>query len=303
MKSGELRYSQLNLNPQGIGSTTPQAVHFNNEETPLIRTGVSLIKIDNVECLYFVETNTTYFKPTTLYRAQWKNNKLIDKQKLSLPIPIAASSDTKWYLLNSGKIAMVYRSKPYSGCCQLLFSTSDDGIHFKSPIDIGSGGAMPAMATFSSNDIIYTFQTRFVSEKTSTDGQALSVMKTHFRLSSDNGIHWSKAYPITSRVEAVHDAKPIQRNDGNVDVYYSSVDSTENDSFTLWRRCVSPAGRLGDEELVINQNVGNIAKVSVHRLTDTSLLITFVEQGQVYSEGDHNLHTAWVVKDAVCNLN
>jgi hypothetical protein len=303
MKSGELRYSELDINPSSILSSKPRTLEFENNQPVNFRTGVSSVKGNNVEWLYFVESETTYFKPASLYRAQWgSNNKLVNKQLLSLPMPIAAASAPKWYLLNNGKVALVYRSKPYPGCCQLLFSLSNDGVNFDSPIDIGSGGAMPALAIFSSDELIYTFQTRFTSKANDSDGKEKSGMRTHFRLSTNNGANWGKPIPITTRVEGVHDASPIQRKDGNIDVYYSSIDSKENDSFTLWRRCVSSSGKLGNEELVVNTSVGNIAKASPHRLNDGSLLITFVEQGKVYSEGDHNLHAANILKDAKCSV-
>jgi hypothetical protein len=303
MEAGELRYSKLKLTPTSILSSKPMTLEFENNKQVNFRTGVSSINKNNVEWLYFVESETTYHKSASLYRAQWgSNKKLVNRQLLSLPTPIAAGSAPKWYLLNNGKVALVYRSKPYSGCCQLLFSLSDDGVNFGSPVNIGSGGAMPALVTFSSNELIYTFQTRFTSKKKDSDGKEKSGMRTHFRLSTNNGDNWGKPIPITTRVEEVHDASPIQRRDGYVDVYYSSIDSHENDVFSLWRRCVSISGKLGPEELVVDKNFGNIAKVSPHRLSDGSLLLTFVEQGKVYSEGDHNLHAANILSDAKCGV-
>jgi hypothetical protein len=300
-KAGELRFSNLKLTQTSILSSKPMALDFENNKPVNFRTGVSGINKKNTEWLYFVESETTYHKPASLYRAQWgSNNKLVNRQLLSLPTAIAAGSAPKWYLLNNGKVALVYRSKPYSGCCKLLFSLSNDGVNFDNPIEIGSGGAMPALALFSSNELIYTFQTRFTSKANSSDEQEKSGMRTHFRLSINNGGNWGKPIPITTRVEEVHDASPIQRKDGYVDVYYSSIDSNENDVFSLWRRCVSTSGKLGPEELVVDKSFGNIAKVSPHRLSDGSLLLTFVEQGNVYSEGDHNLHVAKVLSDAKC---
>ncbi|KVX01443.1 hypothetical protein [Shewanella frigidimarina] len=303
MKAGELRYSKLKLTPTSILSSKPMTLEFENNKPVNFRTGISGINKNNTEWLYFVESETTYHKAASLYRAQWgSNNKLVNRQLLSLPTAIAAGSAPKWYLLNNGKVALVYRSKPYSGCCKLLFSLSNDGVNFDNPIEIGSGGAMPALALFSSNELIYTFQTRFTSKANSSDEQEKSGMRTHFRLSINNGDNWGKPIPITTRVEEVHDASPIQRKDGYVDVYYSSIDSHENDVFSLWRRCVSTSGKLGPEELVVDKSFGNIAKVSPHRLSDGSLLLTFVEQGNVYSEGDHNLHAAKVLSDAKCGV-
>lgn len=303
-KAGELRYSNLKLTPTSILSSRPMTLDFEINKPVNFRTGVSSINKNNAEWLYFVESETTYHKPASAFRAQWESNgKLINKQLLSLPTAIAAGSAAKWYLLNNGKVALVYRTEPYPGCCQLLFSLSDDGVNFGTPINIGNGGAMPALATFSSNELIYTFQTRFVSKKKDSDGKEKSGMRTHFRLSSNQGTNWREPISITMRVEEVHDASPIQRIDGYVDVYYSSIDSHENDVFSLWRRCVSTSGKLGPEELVVDKSFGNIAKVSPHRLSDGSLLLTFVEQGKVYSEGDHNLHAARVLSDAKCAYN
>ena len=68
------------------------------------------------------------------------------------------------------------------------------------------------------------------------------------------------------------------------------------------KRCVSTSGKLGPEELVVDKSFGSIAKVSPHRLSDGSLLLTFVEQGNVYSDGDHNLHAAKILSDAKCGV-
>ncbi|PMG39959.1 hypothetical protein [Shewanella sp. 10N.286.52.B9] len=301
-KAGELRNSKLELTPTSILSSKPMTLGFENNKPVNFRTGVSSINKTSTEWLYFVESETTYHKSASAFRAQWKSGELVHKQLLSLPTAIAAASSPKWYLLNNGKVALVYRTEPYPGCCQLLFSLSDDGVNFDSPVNIGSGGAMPALAMFSSNELIYTFQTRFVSKKKDSDGKEKSGMRTHFRLSSNQGANWREPIPITTRVEEVHDASPIRRRDGYVDVYYSSVDSHENDVFSLWRRCVSTSGKLGPEELVVDKSFGNVAKVSPHRLGDGSLLLTFVEQGKVYSEGEHNLHSAKVLSDAKCGV-
>lgn len=303
-KAGELRYSNLKLTLTSILSSKPMILDFENNKPVNFRTGASSINKNNTQWLYFVESETTYHKPASLYRAQWgNNNKLVNRQLLSIPTSITAGSAPKLYLLNNGKVALVYRSKPYAGCCKLLFSLSNDGINFDNPIEIGSKGAMPALALFTSNELIYTFQTQFTSKANSSDEQEKSGMRTHFRLSTNNGDNWGKQIPITTRVEEVHDASPIQRIDGYVDVYYSSIDSRhENDVFSLWRRCVSTSGKLGPEELVIDKSFGNIAKVSPHRLSDGSLLLTFVEQGKVYSEGDHNLHAAKILSDAKCGV-
>ncbi|MCP4985452.1 MAG: hypothetical protein GY928_05070, partial [Colwellia sp.] len=208
-KAGELRFSNLKLTPTSILSSKPMALDFENNKPVKFRTGVSGINKNNTEWIYFVESETTYHKPASLYRAQWgSNNKLANRQLLSLPTAIAAGSAPKWYLLNNGKVAMVYRSKPYSGCCKLLFSLSNDGVNFDNPIEIGSGGAMPALALFSSNELIYTFQTRFTSKANSSGEQEKSGMRTHFKLSINNGDNWGKPIPITTRVEEVHDASP-----------------------------------------------------------------------------------------------
>lgn len=302
--SGELRYSNLKLYPDYIFSSKPLTINVESNKSVNLRTSVSGFTKNNVEWLYFVESETTYHKPASLYRAQWAgSNKLVNRQLVSLPTVIAAGSAPKLYLLNNGKIALVYRSKPYSGCCKLLFSVSNDGVHFDNPIEIGSAGAMPALAVFSSNEVIYTFQTHFTKESNSSDAKATSGMRSHFRLSKNNGDYWGEAIPITTRVQEVHDASPIQRIDGLVDLYYSSIDNPhENSSLSLWRRCVSTSGKLGPEELVVDKSFGNVAKVSPHRLSDGSLLLTFVEQGKVYSAGDHNIHAAQILSDAKCGV-
>lgn len=69
---------------------------------------------------------------------------------------------------------------------------------------------------------------------------------------------------------------------------------------SLWRKCVTPDGVLGKEELVINHAFGNIAKPTPHRLKNGNLLLTFVEQGKAVLKGDHNIHAAIISSNAKC---
>ncbi|MBW8191752.1 hypothetical protein K0504_11965 [Neiella marina] len=292
---GRLKYSQLKIDKSYISASKPKPIE--QDATIKFRTEVSSVVHSGAEWFYFVESESTYFKPATIFRARWQSNQLVHKQLLSLSTPIAAASSPKWYLLDDSKVALVYRSKPYPGCCSLLIAISNDGVSFGEAVEIGSVGSMPALAQFSSAELIYTFQTQFTYQGGDKHG-----MRTHFRLSSNQGKNWTIETPITDRVEEVHDAAPVQRKDGLVDVYYSSIDSKENEVFSLWRRCVSSTGELGPEELVIEKRVGNIAKVSPHRLKDGLLLITFVEQGEVFGEVDHSLHAARLHHDSACGL-
>ncbi|MCE9685673.1 hypothetical protein LZP73_05515 [Shewanella sp. AS16] len=85
-----------------------------------------------------------------------------------------------------------------------------------------------------------------------------------------------------------------------MDIYYSyPID--EEEELSLWRRCIKSNAKLGDEELVVEHDFGNIAKPSPHRLKNGQVLITFVEQGKAALEGDHNIHTALISSDATCN--
>jgi hypothetical protein len=125
-------------------------------------------------------------------------------------------------------------------------------------------------------------------------------MRSHFRISSDNGRSWGTHVPVTSRGVEIHDANPIRRLDGNIDVYYSSVDNETSNSFTLWRRCLKSNGEQGNEELLLPAQYGNIAKVTPHRLTNNLIMLTFVEQGDPYSTGKHQILGNIIEKDSLC---
>ena len=169
------------------------------------------------------------------------------------------------------------------------------------PSDINSSGFMPYLSSFSGGDIVYFFQKSFRTSKTQPSGKPVYITKTHFRLSSNLGKTWTEAVPINFTDVTVHDAKAIIRPDGNIDIYYV-YPIQDNSGLSLWRRCLNPDGQLGVEELVVEPSFGNIAKPTPHRLNTGELLITFVEQGKVVLEGDHNLHAAIIFRDASCDL-
>jgi hypothetical protein len=293
MSEGSLHYSKLNLSNEKIEFSAAQVILPNNNRS--IISSVSKIKIDGVDWLYFIESNN-FNSDAIVYRAQLKNSSLVDREKLSLEMTLSPSSNARWHVMKNNNIALVYTGKQ---CCKLYFARSNDGVKFGTPEYIGNTGFMPYLSSFSDGQLLYLFQKSFRSSKQKSNGKPIFITKTHFKISDDFGQTWGEYTPISTTDDTVHDAKAILRLDGNIDIYY--VYPTQKDKgLSLWRRCIKSNGNLGNEELVVEHDLGNIAKPAVHRLDNDKILLTFVEQGEVVLEGDHNIHGAMISSDALC---
>jgi len=293
MNEGDLHYSELNVLNKKIQFDTAKVV-LPNKNT-LIRSSISHVIIDGIDWLYFIESNG--FKSDAFaYRAKLKDSALVEREKLSLEITLSPSSNARWHVLNNNNIALVYTDKK---CCKLYFSISKDGVKFETPRYIGNTGFMPHLSSFSDGKLLYLFQKSFRSSKEKSNGKPIYITKSHFRVSNNYGQTWSEYTPITLTDDTVHDAKAILRLDGNIDIYYV-YPIQDGKGLSLWRRCINTNGGLGNEELVVQHDFGNIAKPSIHRLENGKMLVTFVEQGQVVLEGDHNIHGAIISVDSEC---
>lgn len=91
----------------------------------------------------------------------------------------------------------------------------------------------------------------------------------------------------------------MRRVDGSVDIYFVHDFARADGQLSLWRVCVDNEGKLGEEELVVGDEVGNIAKPQVFRLPTQALLITFVEQGKDLNNGS-SLYYGKLKSDAPC---
>ncbi|MCL1096229.1 hypothetical protein [Shewanella kaireitica] len=293
MNEGDLHYSELNVLNEKIQFDTAKVV-LPNKNT-LIRSSISHVIIDGVDWLYFIESNG--FKSEAIaYRAKFKDSALVEQEKISLEVPLSLSSNARWSVMKNNSVALVYTDKK---CCKLYFSISKDGVKFETPRYIGNAGFMPHLSSFSDGKLLYLFQKSFRSSKEKPNGKPIYITKSHFRVSNNYGQTWSEYTPITLTDDTVHDAKAILRLDGNIDIYYV-YPIQEGKGLSLWRKCINTNGGLGNEELVVQHDFGNIAKPSIHRLENGKMLVTFVEQGKVVLEGDHNIHGAIISADSEC---
>ena len=293
VEKSEFKYIDLIIDGNKITFTSPNTIK--NKQKERIRTNASKVTIKGVDWFYFIEAD--HWNSTAIaYRANWIKGELTNKQKINTSRPLSPSSNPIWYSLNKEGVALVNIIK---GCCKLFYSSSEDGITFDDAIDIKNTGFMPALASFPNNNLLYVFQKSFRTSMLKPNGKPNFVKKTHFKISNDKGNIWGKLTPISKTDITVHDAKPVQRNDENLDIYYAYPREGTSE-MSLWRKCVTPDGVLGEEELVIDHAFGNIAKPTPHRLNNGKLLLTFVEQGKVVLKGDHNIHAAIISSNAKC---
>jgi hypothetical protein len=243
-----------------------------------IRTSPSTVRIDDIDWLYYVE-GTGLRQVSIAKRAKVVDNKLVEVTTLELKESFEVMGWPLWYSLPDGRVALAYRNADF----ELKVAFSLDGIRFEAPVEIGSTGSMPALASFADGTLVFTYQVGPMHRKT-----ALA------RISRDGGRTWWQEIPVTRSSKNVHDTAPFNRMDGKIDLYYIYPPEGWH-GFALWRRCMDRDGRLGNEEQVVATEFGNLLKPSIHRLDKNLLLLTFAEQ-----RSGHNLHAAIINADSQC---
>ena len=294
MDAGELRILPIAPSADALTFGAPTTLNAGN---PTNRTSVSVIARNNEQWLYFVEADT--FKDSAFaIRAKLENGKLTDRQELEIPGGLSARSNARWHVTDDGQVVVALTALK---CCKVSFAQSQDGVHFSEPQEVSKGGFMPHIASFMDGALLLLYQAAFRTEHVRDNGKPIFITKTHFRISPDAGESWGDAVPLTQNDRTIHDGKALRRLDGNLDIYYVYPVKGSR-SLSLWRRCINTDGAMGAEELVVDRAFGNLAKPTPHRLPSGQVLLTFVEQGEVVMQGDHNLHAAVISGDsAACD--
>jgi len=237
-------------------------------------------------------------KPARLMRATInEHGELSHVTKISIDIPLLGMSFPRVHF-SHGRYYLAFRKKQ---CCGLGFAVSNDGLKFTLKDTLSITGSMPAAESFSDNTLIYTYQSPYPTDIKTSKGKIKYVMKSRFKLSHDQGSHWSTDIPVSHSTFEIHDAIAFKRLDGNIDMYYSHDLNRKQAQLSLWRRCVLPNGKLGQEELVADERIGNIAKPNPFRVANGSIALQFIDQGTDNKQGSIQ-YSSIIKHDAVCNL-
>jgi hypothetical protein len=261
--------------------------HF-SEPTPLLPKPSKLNRVYNgavrsnkVTWIYYSEANN--LKDTANnFRANLKDNKLINIQRVNLKKQLRLIFWQKYYSLPNGNIVMVYRSGK-----GMFFSKSKDGVNFEEPIQITKfRSSMPFFLALTDEHYMFSFQNA---------GHRKGAMKTNFVYSDDSGKTWSDSIVLSPPETNAHDTYLFKRLDGKVDAYYIFPIGKWR-GFSLFRRCIKSDYSLGDNQLIIEKEFGNLAKPSVFRLHNDEILLTFINQANKY-----NLYSTKIYGDSSCD--
>lgn len=209
--------------------------------------------------------------------------------EIKLSENITGGSWPRYKKLNDNASIISYRK---AKCCNLGLVRSNDGIRYEIDNSFNQSGAMPIVGTFDNGKIIYNYQRNFPAKKKYT-----YVPKSRFMIFDDN---WQPEQLVSESIDEIHDAFPFTRLDGKVDMYYSHGFERVAEQLSLWRRCVSSDGSLGNEELVVGKEIGNIAKPYVYRKSNGKIALMFIEQGANLETGAIQYYVE-IPNDATCD--
>jgi hypothetical protein len=198
----------------------------------------------------------------------------------------------------SGKYYLVYGK---AKCCGLGYAMSDDGINFFEIDSLEKSGAMPAISHFSDGKMLYNYQRPYPTDTFNNKGNMEYVFKSRYKISDNDGLSWGHESIVTNSSLEVHDAFPFQRKDGNIDIYYSHGLNRKKTYWSLWRRCITSDGKLGKEQLLANELIGDITKPNVFRRSDGTIALLFVEQGENIKNGSVQYFSI-LQNDSVCQV-
>lgn len=235
----------------------------------------SVVSFQGQEFLYYLVSARFFGNQAQWLRAPITN--LDAAESVILPGKYGAYSIGRVVALHDGSLGMVYRA----GRSQLFFSRSVDGIEFSDPVQFAVG-TMPASASFADGTVLVSYQ----------NGPSITEMGGRLQVSSDQGQTWSEVVSLPQQGD-IHDLSPVQRRDGNLDIYYSA--KGDNQRLGLYRTCVTTELTFGPAEELLSSEQVHAAKSSVHH-TERGMLLTFIQQTDDLKQG--NLSLMWLDSEA-----
>lgn len=222
--------------------------------------GPSVIEFRGETWLYFVDSPGLDGVEVGIKRARWAAGRWVDVEAVR-PIPETwILSWPRFVALDDG-VGLAWRdwnSAPH-------FARSADGLRFDAPVRIADAGALATVGRFADGTLVYTWQ----------EESAARPFVAYYSLSTDGGATWRPKAEVTDASGNVHDTAPVERRDGTIDLYYIYPASARG--FVLFRRHLTADGRLGPEERVTADALGEPSKPGGARLPDGRLLLWWAE--------------------------
>ncbi len=145
--------------------------------------------------------------------------------------------------------------------------SDDEGRTFRASASLALNGVDPGTLAHTA---VAKDGTMFVTQQRA---DASGRFASYVRVSTD-GLQWSAPRQLTTSSDNVHDAFPLARKDGGVDVYYL-MPSAAAGGFVCHRRAVQADLSLGAEQRVTADDVGPVEKPQARRLADGTISLLF----------------------------
>ena len=251
--------------PQALSK--PEPLDF-GLDAPLVG-APSAVRIADRDYLYFM-TASSAETPPKLYRSP------LEAGGFGAPEPLGTIdgmdsllSWPRFHSTSDGRVAVAY----HDGFARSLMAISQDGLHFEDAQQVGpQGAAMADISSFQGGGFAYCFQTL----------SATVPFSSWVRISA-NGKTWSAPIRVTDASPNVHDTSMLKRKDGGIDLYYCYP--AGESGFSVMRRAIDRRGRMGPEQRVTKESVGDTMKPTVSRLQDGRVLLTMATGTERSKEG------------------
>lgn len=224
----------------------------------------SRVRVGGVDYLYTVEADHLH-GPAQVWRYRHDEGRFVERERVHAP----GLRTIDWpRFATVGQWVVAAHRDSYSR--PSLMWSADGGRSFSPSAPLGDvQGAMAEVAAMGDGRLVYTYQQQ--------GNERGSRMTALFQVLSPTNPP-TPARAVSDTGPNVHDTAALLRKDGGVDFYYSSAVSSHG--FSLFRRALSPDGRLGPETLLVAHDAGDLTKSSPTRLTDGSVLLHYAEISQ-----------------------
>lgn len=244
------------LDPAGHGA--PQEIDGLSDQ-PIVA-GPSVVEVGGEAWLYYVDGPGLDTVEVGIKRARWDGAGWGAPEAVG-PLPETWLLSWPRFVAVGDGVAVAYRdwnSAPH-------YAWSPDGVTFEPATRLAPAGALATVAAFGDGSLVSTWQ-----EET-----AERPFVARFSISRDRGATWSPGVAVTESHGNVHDTAPVLRRDGDIDLYYIYPASARG--FVLFRRHLTVDGRLGPEERVTADVLGEPSKPGAARLADGALRLWWAE--------------------------
>lgn len=206
--------------------------------------GASVVSLPEGHYLYYVKSESLR-KPGVFVRRRLLETGLGPVEEISGAPSLSLLSFPRLHPLHEKRVALVFRDGESRG--QIAFS--EDGLLFApAAVVVSEPVAAVDLGVFADGALAFVYQT----------ARPEGIGKISWVQLSSDGVAWSSPIQIAPEMLNVHDPYPFLRQDGDLDLYFSSTNEGLAGGFSLFRRRLAVTGELGAVERVSTRATGSL---------------------------------------------